>query len=81
MFEALQQIIKASKERHEVSQRIQRQLSLAANAHVHVREVDSGGSIQTVITIIEPESMRKYSIPKPSVDITEADVQFLAGRR
>ncbi|HMF79409.1 MAG TPA: hypothetical protein VK604_27355 [Bryobacteraceae bacterium] len=77
MFEALQEIIKASRERCEVCERVQRQLSLPATAHVHVRELQSGSSIQTVITVIEPESIRKYRIAKAPAAITEADVQML----
>jgi hypothetical protein len=77
MFELLQQIIKASRERCEVCERVQRQLSLPPGAHVHVREEDSNNSVQTVITVIELESIRKYRIAKASADITEEDVRML----
>ena len=58
-------------------ERVQRQLSLPPSAHVHVREEDSTDSVQTVITIIETESIRKYQIAKASADITEEDVRML----
>jgi hypothetical protein len=77
MFELLQQIISASKKRNEVCERVQRQLSLPPSAHVHVREEDSSDSVQTVITVIEPESIRKYRIAKASAAITEEDVRML----
>jgi hypothetical protein len=77
MFELLQQIIKSSRERCEVCERVQRQLSLPPTAHVHVREEDFSNSIQTVITVIEPESIRKYRIAKASADITDEDVRRL----
>jgi hypothetical protein len=77
MFELLQQIIKSSRQRCEVCERVQRQLSLPPSAHVHVREEDSTDSVQTVITIIETESIRKYRIAKAYAEITEEDVRML----
>ncbi len=75
MFESLRQIIDASRERYQIRERVQRQLLLPANAQVHVRELHSGGSVQTVITVIEPESIRRYRILKASADITVADLR------
>jgi hypothetical protein len=77
MFELLQQIIKSSRERSDVCERVQRQLSLPPSAHVHVREEDSGAFVQTVITVIESESIHKYRIAKASADISDEDIRRL----
>jgi hypothetical protein len=77
MFELLQQNIKSSRERSEVCKRVQRQLSLPPNTHVHVREEDSGASIQMVITVIESKSIHKYWIAKASADISDEDIRRL----
>jgi hypothetical protein len=77
MFELLQQIIKSSRERCEVCERVQRQLSLPPSAHVHVREEDASDCVQTVITVIETDSIHKYRIAKASADITEEDIRML----
>lgn len=74
MFEPLQQIIQASKQRVAVRERVQRQWSIPANAQVHVREQFVDSSVQTIITVIEPESIRSYRILKAPGAITAADL-------
>ena len=74
MFEVLRQIVKGSRERFELSERIHRQMSLPPDTVVHVREVESGQSIETFITVLDSDHIRKYSIAKAPGDINEADL-------
>jgi hypothetical protein len=77
VFELLRQIVKASRERCEVSERVHRELSLSADTVVHVREVQCSESVETIITVLEPDNIRKYSIAKASADITGSELRGL----
>jgi hypothetical protein len=77
MFAVLRQIVKACKERTELSERIHREMSLPSGTVVHIREVESGQSIETCITVLDADNIRRYSIAKSPGDINEVDLRNL----
>jgi len=44
---------------------------------VHIREVESGQSIETCITVLDADNIRRYSIAKAPGDINEVDLRNL----